>query len=73
MRWWRRNPRARASAARPRDRRPVPDDGPAKQYSLTKILLIWAAVTLPMGLAYWVITPALADGPYDTVVLAPAG
>jgi hypothetical protein len=29
--------------------------------SLTKILLIWAAVTLPMGLAYWVITPAFAD------------
>lgn len=40
------------------------------QYSLAKILGIWAAATLPMGLGYWVITPAVADGPYDTVVLA---
>lgn len=68
-RWQRWNPRARVPAAPP-DRRPAPDDDPATQYSLTKILLIWAAVTLPMGLGYWVITPALADGPYDTVVLA---
>ncbi|WP_027660583.1 CPBP family intramembrane glutamic endopeptidase [Salinispora fenicalii] len=40
------------------------------QYSLAKILGIWAAAALPMGLGYWVITPAVADGPYDTVVLA---
>lgn len=30
-----------------------------KQYSLIKILAIWASVTVPMGLILWVITPFL--------------
>src|SRR4029434_5088143 len=30
-----------------------------KQYSLTKILAIWASVTVPMGLLAWVVGPAL--------------
>lgn len=40
------------------------------QYSLAKIVGIWAAVTAPMALGYWIVTPAVAVGPYDTVVLA---
>ena len=31
----------------------------SKQYSLTKILAIWAAVTAPMGLLAWVVAPAI--------------
>ena len=31
----------------------------AKQYSLTKILAIWASVTVPMGLLAWVVGPAI--------------
>jgi membrane protease YdiL (CAAX protease family) len=30
-----------------------------KQYSLTKILAIWASVTVPMGLLAWVVAPAI--------------
>ena len=30
-----------------------------KQYSLTKILVIWAAATAPMALLAWVVGPAL--------------
>jgi membrane protease YdiL (CAAX protease family) len=33
------------------------------QYSLGKILLIWAAAALPMGLLGWVVAPALAPDP----------
>lgn len=46
------------------------DDDGIKQYTLSQILLIWAAVTLPMGLAYWVLTPAIADGPFETIITA---
>jgi uncharacterized protein len=31
----------------------------SKQYSLTKILAIWASVTIPMGLLVWVVAPAI--------------
>lgn len=31
------------------------------QYSCTKILMIWAAAAIPMGLASWVIAPAVKD------------
>ena len=31
----------------------------SKQYSLTKILAIWASVTVPMGLLAWVVAPAI--------------
>jgi membrane protease YdiL (CAAX protease family) len=33
------------------------------QYNLVKILLIWAAAAIPMGLLGWVIAPALAEDP----------
>ena len=35
------------------------------QYSLRKILLIWAAAALPMGLLGWVVAPALAHDPQN--------
>ena len=40
---------------------PAQLDAPAssKQYSLTKILAIWASVTVPMGLLAWVVAPAI--------------
>ena len=31
----------------------------SKQYSLTKILAIWASVTVPMGVLAWVVAPAI--------------
>jgi uncharacterized protein len=34
-----------------------------RQYNLVKILLIWAAATIPMGLLGWVVAPAMADDP----------
>ena len=33
------------------------------QYGLIKILLIWAAAAIPMGLLGWVIAPTLAEDP----------
>jgi len=33
------------------------------QYGLVKILLVWAAAAIPMGLLGWVIAPALAENP----------
>ena len=39
------------------------------QYSLSQILGIWAAATLPMGLAAWIPLPtALRAGPFETLV-----
>lgn len=40
---------------------PAKVDVPAssKQYSLIKILAIWASVTIPMGLLAWVVAPAI--------------
>jgi membrane protease YdiL (CAAX protease family) len=32
-----------------------------KQYSLAKILAIWAAAALPMGILAWIVAPALKD------------
>lgn len=32
------------------------------QYSLSKILLVWAAAAIPMGILGWVVAPALANG-----------
>lgn len=45
--------------------RTEPHQGMAQipQYSLRKILLIWAAAALPMGLLGWVVAPALAHDP----------
>jgi hypothetical protein len=31
----------------------------SKQYSMAKILAIWASVTIPMGLLVWVVAPAI--------------
>ena len=37
----------------------VEDAAGTKQYSLTKILAIWASVTVPMGALAWVVGPAI--------------
>src|SRR5579871_3666941 len=36
------------------------------QYSLRKILLVWAAAALPMALLGWVVAPALAHDPQNS-------
>ena len=33
-----------------------------KQYSLARILAIWAAAALPMGILAWIVAPAIKDG-----------
>jgi hypothetical protein len=33
------------------------------QYSLSKILAVWAAAAVPMAILSWVVTPALAHDP----------
>jgi membrane protease YdiL (CAAX protease family) len=38
---------------------PVEDAADTNQYSLTKILAIWASVTVPMGMLAWVVGPAI--------------
>src|SRR5690349_19319291 len=35
------------------------------QYSLRKILLVWAAAAIPMGLLGWVVAPAVAADPHN--------
>lgn len=42
---------------------PQPSVAPIPQYSLRKILLVWAAAAFPMGLLGWVVAPALAHDP----------
>jgi len=42
-----------------------PSESHSKQYSLAKILGIWASVSLPMGLLAWVVGPAII--PYTTL------
>ena len=37
------------------------------QYSLGKILLVWAAAALPMAILGWLVAPALAVGSADPV------
>jgi membrane protease YdiL (CAAX protease family) len=39
---------------------PTSGIAPIPQYSLGKILLVWAAAALPMGILGWVVAPALA-------------
>ncbi len=34
---------------------------PIPQYSLSKILLVWAAAAIPMGILGWLVAPALAQ------------
>ncbi len=36
------------------------------QYSLGKIMLIWAAAAIPMAILGWIVAPALAPAPQDT-------
>ena len=45
-----------------------PNQGVAQipQYSLRKILLVWAEAALPMGLLGWVVAPALAHDPQSS-------
>ena len=37
----------------------------SEQYSLAKILGIWAAAALPMGVLAWVVAPLVAGGSTD--------
>ena len=37
--------------------------GRSEQYSLAKILGIWAAAALPMAALAWIVAPRLADRP----------
>jgi len=39
------------------------NSNPIPQYSLGKILMVWAAAAIPMGLLGWVIAPAMAQDP----------
>ena len=41
----------------------MPGQEKIQQYSLGKILLVWAAAAIPMGLLGWIVAPALADDP----------
>jgi membrane protease YdiL (CAAX protease family) len=42
------------------------------QYNLSKILLVWAAAAVPMGLLGWVVAPALARGTQTPVIVRSA-
>ncbi len=46
----------------------APQEGMASipQYSLRKILLVWAAAAIPMGILGWVVAPALAHDPQNS-------
>lgn len=44
---------------------PQYDRAAIPQYSLRKILLVWAAAAVPMGLLGWVVAPALAHDPQN--------
>ncbi|HKH57701.1 MAG TPA: type II CAAX endopeptidase family protein [Rubrobacter sp.] len=49
-----------------------PGEGQSEQYSLAKILGIWAAAALPMGALAWVVAPLVADWLDGPVPLARA-
>lgn len=55
------------AAGEPLKPRLEPQQGvaPIPQYSLRKILLVWAAAAIPMGLLGWVVAPALAADPQN--------
>ncbi len=55
------------AAGEPLKTRLAPQQGEVSipQYSLRKILLIWAAAAIPMGLLGWVVAPALAADPQN--------
>ena len=48
------------------------DIAPLPQYSLSKILLVWAAVAIPMGILGWVVAPALARETQAPVIVRSA-
>jgi len=52
-------PAAAAAAARAED---VDRYEGIKQYSLARIVAVWAAAALPMGILAWIVAPALKDG-----------
>jgi CAAX protease family protein len=57
---------ARGGAERESTAEGPPSESQTKQYSLAKILGIWAAAALPMGALAWVVAPLIAgqlDGP----------
>jgi hypothetical protein len=39
------------------------------QYSLGKILLVWAAAAIPMGILGWIVAPGLARDPHSTGIV----
>ena len=39
------------------------------QYSLGKILLVWAAAAIPMGILGWIVAPGLARDPHITGIV----
>ena len=41
--------------------RPFDRYAPVRQYSLSKILAVWAAAAIPMGLLAWIVAPWLSD------------
>ena len=45
---------------------PKNEISPIPQYSLGKILLVWAAAAIPMGILGWFVAPALAPDPQNT-------
>jgi uncharacterized protein len=50
---------------------PLPAATDVPQYSKARVLAVWAAAALPMGLLAWVVAPAIADDE-DNRALAPA-
>src|SRR5215211_7556338 len=49
-----------------------PSESQSEQYSLAKILGVWAAAALPMGALAWVVAPLVAGGLDGPVALARA-
>ena len=54
------------------DRPPGAARTPVPQYSLTRVMVVWAAAALPMGALAWVVAPWLADVIGGTGALARA-
>jgi membrane protease YdiL (CAAX protease family) len=48
---------------------PTTGMAPIPQYSLSKILLVWAAAAIPMGILGWLVAPALAHASQTPVIV----
>src|SRR4029450_5235051 len=58
---WRKEVRAMSAATPTAPDQEVDRYEAVRQYSLLKILAVWAAAAVPMGLLAWVVAPWLAD------------